>query len=74
MSAVIHSKCPSCKCWRIPESFLNDNNRQLKTCNKCRRKPMIDYKQLAQDRLLDINIYIREIEQLKEEIGNLTSK
>lgn len=29
-------KCPSCKSYRYPSDFLNDKNRTLKTCKKCR--------------------------------------
>ena len=31
-----HLKCPSCKCYRLSESFLNKTKRKLKTCSKCR--------------------------------------
>lgn len=36
MSEVIHERCRSCKCWRLPSCFLNDTGRRLKTCSNCR--------------------------------------
>ena len=29
-------KCPKCKTYRYPSDFLNDKNRTLKTCKRCR--------------------------------------
>lgn len=68
---IKHYKCPSCKSWRIFESFLSGTCRRLKTCHKCRKKLMIDYKQLAEDRLIDIELYQRDIEMLNDEIADL---
>ena len=33
---IKHQKCTKCKSWRIPESFLNEKKRKLKTCQTCR--------------------------------------
>lgn len=33
---VEHVKCSRCKCWRLPEHFLNATGRKLKTCQVCR--------------------------------------
>jgi hypothetical protein len=33
---IEHFKCARCKCFRLPELFLNDAGRKLKTCEKCR--------------------------------------
>jgi hypothetical protein len=38
MEETKHDKCPKCKCWRIPSSFLNDKGRKLKTCESCRAR------------------------------------
>ena len=38
MDEVKHQKCPKCKCWRLPETFLNDSKRLLKTCQVCRAR------------------------------------
>lgn len=39
---VKHDKCPKCKCWRLPELFLNAKGRKLKTCDKCRNRYKCD--------------------------------
>jgi hypothetical protein len=36
MEEVKHERCTKCKCWRLPEEFLNEKGRKLKTCFKCR--------------------------------------
>ena len=36
MEEVKHEKCNRCKCWRLPEDFLNEKGRKIKTCLKCR--------------------------------------
>ena len=36
MEEVKHQKCTKCKCWRLPDTFLNPKGRLLKTCQKCR--------------------------------------
>jgi hypothetical protein len=33
---VKHEQCPRCHTWRTLDLFLNDKNRKLKTCLKCR--------------------------------------
>ena len=33
---IKHEKCKRCKCHRLPEEFLNNKGRKLKTCVKCR--------------------------------------
>ena len=33
---IEHVKCQRCKCWRTPDTFLNDKGRKLKSCSKCR--------------------------------------
>jgi hypothetical protein len=33
---VKHFRCSRCKCWRVPEEFLNATRRKLKTCKRCR--------------------------------------
>eukprot|EP00466_Bigelowiella_natans_P013998 jgi/Bigna1/56912/estExt_Genewise1Plus.C_1460009 len=34
---IKYEKCNRCKCHRLPEDFLNEKGRKLKTCIKCRR-------------------------------------
>lgn len=29
-------RCPRCRCFRIPEEFINKKQRKLKTCSHCR--------------------------------------
>jgi hypothetical protein len=36
MEEVKHEKCNRCSCWRLPEDFLNEKCRKVKTCLKCR--------------------------------------
>jgi hypothetical protein len=36
MEEVKHEKCKRCKCWRLPEDFLNETRRKLKSCLNCR--------------------------------------
>jgi len=38
MEEVQHEKCSRCKCWRLPEQFLNDKGRKIKSCSKCRER------------------------------------
>eukprot|EP00466_Bigelowiella_natans_P011399 jgi/Bigna1/41588/e_gw1.54.15.1 len=33
---IKYEKCNRCKCHRLPEDFLNEKGRKLKTCIKCR--------------------------------------
>ena len=33
---ILHVKCHNCKCYRLPNDFLNNRNRKMKTCAKCR--------------------------------------
>ena len=33
---VKHEKCGRCRCWRLPEQFINNKGRRLKTCQVCR--------------------------------------
>ena len=33
---VIQHKCPKCKCWRLPEVYINESGRKLKCCDRCR--------------------------------------
>lgn len=40
-----HEKCSKCRCWRLPETYMNANGRRLKTCWHCR-----DYQQQIRDR------------------------
>jgi len=35
---IKHDKCPKCRTWRLPELFLNDKKRKLKTCGVCRER------------------------------------
>jgi hypothetical protein len=36
MSEIKHEKCNKCRCWRLPEQFINNKGRRLKTCQVCR--------------------------------------
>ena len=45
MAEVVHERCNTCKCWRLPALFLNDKGRRLKSCTACRARA-----QLARDR------------------------
>ena len=38
MAEVEHVKCNTCKCWRLPALFLNDEGRKLKSCTACRAR------------------------------------
>ena len=38
MAEVEHERCNTCKCWRLPASFLNDKGRKLKSCTACRAR------------------------------------
>ena len=38
MEEIKHEKCTTCKCWRIPNDFLNATGRKLKTCVQCRTR------------------------------------
>lgn len=33
-----YDKCPKCKCYRLPNQFLNAKGRKLKTCDICRER------------------------------------
>jgi gas vesicle protein len=33
---VKHIKCSKCRCWRLPDQFLNKTGRKLKSCFTCR--------------------------------------
>jgi hypothetical protein len=37
MDEIKHEQCKKCKCWRLPEEFLNAKGRKLKTCAVCRK-------------------------------------
>lgn len=38
MEEVKHERCTKCKCWRLPEQYLNAKGRKLKTCTQCRER------------------------------------
>ena len=33
---ILQEKCPKCKCWRLPEVYINESGRKLKCCDRCR--------------------------------------
>lgn len=40
INEIDHEKCNRCRCWRLPEQFLNKTSRKLKTCSICRARDL----------------------------------